>query len=124
VALRCFIVDDNPEYLSAVQDLLRREQLDVVGVASTAADAVRLIGELQPDVALVDIYLGPDNGFDLARRLVISQEGVAPAVILISTYSEKDLADPIAASPAAGFLSKSEVSRAAIHDILGLVDEK
>ena len=123
MSLRCLIVDDNPEYLSAASDLLRREQLDIVGIASSAREAMRLAAELRPDVALVDIYLGPDNGFDLARQLREGAHGADPAVILISTYAENDLADAIAASPAVGFVSKSELSRAAIHAALGLPDQ-
>ena len=120
VALRCLIVDDNQEFLDAARDLLRRERVEVVGVASTTTEAVRLAAELRPDVALVDIYLGRENGFALARRLADGADGHRPAVILISTYAEKDLADVIAASAAAGFLSKSELSGAAIHAALGL----
>jgi DNA-binding NarL/FixJ family response regulator len=120
VALRCVIVDDHREFLEAASDLLRRERLDIVGVASTAAEAVQLTGELQPDVVLVDIYLGRENGFALARRLASSgADGSRPAVIVISTYAEKDLAEVIAASAAAGFVSKSELSAAAIHAVLG-----
>jgi DNA-binding NarL/FixJ family response regulator len=121
VALRCLIVDDNPDYLDAARDLLRQESLDVVGVASSAAEALRLVAELRPDVALVDIYLGADNGFDLARRL--ADGDARPAVIMISTYAENDLADAIADSPAVGFVPKSELSRAAIHAALGLPHE-
>jgi CheY-like chemotaxis protein len=120
VALRCVIVDDNREFLQAASDLLRRERLDVVGVASTAAEAVQLTGDLQPDVVLIDIYLGRENGFALARRLASAgADGSCPAVILISTYAEKDLADIIAASAAAGFVTKSELSAAAIQAVLG-----
>ncbi|MDQ1490485.1 MAG: hypothetical protein QOJ23_2999 [Actinomycetota bacterium] len=118
VTFRCLIVDDNPEFLAAARDLLRSEQVEVVGVASTIAEAVRMVGELQPDVALVDVYLGPEDGFDLALRLAGGPEEDRPAVILISTYAEKDLAEVIAESPAAGFLNKSELSAAAIHTVL------
>jgi DNA-binding NarL/FixJ family response regulator len=120
VALRCVIVDDNGEFLEAARQLLGREGLDVVAVASDAAEAVRLVAALQPDVALVDVYLGGEDGFELAPRLMDGNDGVRPAVLLISTYSERDLAELIAASPAAGFLSKSELSGAAVHAALGL----
>jgi two-component system, NarL family, nitrate/nitrite response regulator NarL len=119
VALRCLIVDDNPDYLDAARDLLRQEDLDVVGVASSAAEALRMVADLRPDVVLVDIYLGADNGFDLARQLAGGDGDAPPAVIMISTYAENDLADAIAESPALGFVPKSELSRAAIHAALG-----
>jgi CheY-like chemotaxis protein len=119
VTFRCLIVDDNPDFLAAARGLLRSEQVEVVGVASTIADAVRMVGELRPDVALVDVYLGPEDGFDLALRLASGPEDeFRPVVILISTYAEKDLAEVIAESPAAGFLNKSELSAAAIQTVL------
>ncbi len=119
VALRCLIVDNNREFLDAACQLLGREGIDVVGVASDSAEALRLAATRRPDVALVDVFLGGDNGFELARRLVEQANGEHPAVLLISTYSEKDLAELIAASPAIGFLSKSELSGAAIQAALG-----
>jgi DNA-binding NarL/FixJ family response regulator len=118
VTLRCLIVDDNPQFLAAAGELLRRERVEVVGVASTIAEAVRMVGEMRPDVALVDVCLGPEDGFDLALRLARHPEELRPVVILISTHAEEDLADVIAASPAAGFLAKSELSAAAIHTVL------
>ena len=69
MAVRCLIVDDNHDFLRAARDLLEREGISVVGVASTAAQAYRSCTELKPDVALVDIDLGGENGFDIARQL-------------------------------------------------------
>ena len=110
--LRCLIVDDSASFLEAAKNLLEREGFDVVGVASTAADALRQVEALDPDVALVDIMLGSESGFDLSRRLAEADGDLA--VILISTHSEADLADLIAETSAAGFLPKSELSAAAV----------
>jgi DNA-binding NarL/FixJ family response regulator len=67
---------------------------------------------------LVDISLGKENGFDVARRLVEDDRSGGSAVMLISTHAEADFADLIAESPAIGFLPKSELSAAAIRGIL------
>jgi two-component system, NarL family, nitrate/nitrite response regulator NarL len=117
MALRCLLVDDSSGFLQVARALLERQGIDVVGAASTGDEALRLVGELQPDVALVDIDLGPESGFDLARRL--ARETSLHRVILISTHSEDDFADLIAESPAIGFLSKSQLSATAIHELLG-----
>jgi DNA-binding NarL/FixJ family response regulator len=117
VAVRCLIVDDNPGFLESARTLLEREGLAVAGVASRSADALREAATLRPDVVLVDVSLGEESGFELARRLVADQPHAAP-VILISTRSELDLADLVARSPATGFLSKSELSAARIRDML------
>ena len=87
----------------------------VVGVAATSAEALQLEEELRPDVVLVDIHLGSESGFDLARRL-------RSPVILISTYARREYADEIAASPATGFISKTELSASAVMQLIGATD--
>jgi DNA-binding NarL/FixJ family response regulator len=118
MTLRSLIVDDNAGFLAAARALLEREGIAVVGVASSCAEAVQLAGRLRPDVALVDIDLGEESGFDVARRLAGAGGPVLSPVVLISAYPEGDFADLIAASPAVGFLSKSEVSATRIQEVL------
>ena len=115
VALRCLIVDDNGGFRDAARSLLEREEIEVVGVASNATEARSRVAELHPDVVLVDIALGEESGFDLARAL--AREG-GPKVILISTLAEVDFVDLIAASTAVGFISKSELSARAVRDLV------
>jgi CheY-like chemotaxis protein len=117
IMLRCLIVDNSLRFLDSARELLEREGVTVVGVASTSAEALLRFEELRPDVTLVDIDLGPDSGLDLARRLQRGPDPAAP-VILISTYDEHDYADLIAASPAVGFLAKSDLSAQAIRQLL------
>jgi CheY-like chemotaxis protein len=118
VRLRCLIVDDNPEFLRAASALLTPQDVEIVGVASSSAEAILRARELRPDVALVDIKLGDENGFDLVDQLAgHGAEGTCP-IILISTYAARDFADLIAASPALGFLSKSRLSGPAIRKLM------
>ena len=117
VAFGVLIVDDNRLFLETARDLLERKGLRVVGLAATAAQALQRTAELRPEVVLVDISLGDESGFDVARRLAEHDRGGA-AVILISTHSEADFADLIAESPAAGFLSKEDLSVRAIRRIV------
>jgi DNA-binding NarL/FixJ family response regulator len=76
------------------------------------------VAELRPDVVLVDMALGDECGLDLAYRLARRDNAKAPLVIVISAYAQCDLAELIAASPAAGFLSKSDLSSDAIRQIV------
>ena len=113
------MVDDSPVFLEAARRLLEREGLSVIGAASTSAMAIDATERLRPDVVLVDIMLGQESGIDLARRLVERSVRGAPAiVILISTESEDDFSELIEASPARGFVHKSELSAAAILRLL------
>jgi CheY-like chemotaxis protein len=118
MALRCLIVDDNSGFLRAARMLLEQEGVRVVGVASTGADAVRCAADLRPDVTLVDIGLGAESGFDVARRL-FDDPAVDPGqLILISANAQDDLAELIEASPAVGFLVKPALSATAIERLL------
>jgi DNA-binding NarL/FixJ family response regulator len=116
--LRCLLVDDNHAFLEAARVFLEREGLTVVGVASNIAEALRQARALRPDVILVDIGLGDESGFDLARLLARDGQGGGAQVILISAHAETDYAELIAESPVAGFLAKSELSADAIRRIL------
>ena len=125
---RCLLVDDNEAFLETASLLLEREGLTVVGVASSIAGALRQARALRPDLILVDIGLGQESGFDLARLLAQDGQGTAGGpggpgvgadVILISTGAEADYRDLIDESPAAGFLPKSELSVRGISLILG-----
>ena len=116
--LRCLIVDDSPLFLDAARGLLEREGVTVVGVASTGSDAIQRIRELRPDVTLLDIGLGTESGFEVARRIQ-RETGPRPSpVILVSTHGEQDFADLIAASPVLGFLSKAALSASAVREML------
>ena len=116
-ALSVLIVDDNGLFLEAARDRLEQGGLRVVGVAATSAEALRRTEELRPEVVLVDVMLGSESGFELARRLAYHRDD-GTVVILISTYSAADYAGPIAESPAAGFLPKQELSADAIRRII------
>ncbi len=115
VALRCLIVDDNGGFRDAARSLLEREEIEVVGVASNSAEARSRVAELQPEVVLVDIALGAESGFELARAL--ARVG-GPKLILISTLPEVDFVDLIRASPAVGFIAKSELSARVVRELV------
>lgn len=115
VAMRCLLVDDDRTFLETVRGILGRQGVTVAGTASSAAEALRQAGTLRPDVAVVDIRLGDENGFDLAPRLVSA--GIV--VIMTSTSAAVDYADLLAESPVAGFLPKAELSAAGIRRLLG-----
>jgi CheY-like chemotaxis protein len=116
--VRCLIVDDNPEFRRAARELLERDGISVVGAVSTGAEAHRVSREFNPDVALVDIDLGDETGFEVARQLAGQASPRRPCVILISTYSEDDFEEMIADSPAVSFLPKAGLSGTAIRSIL------
>jgi CheY-like chemotaxis protein len=118
VALRCLIVDDNPGFLQAARALLEQEGIRVVGVASTGAEALRQASDLKPDVTLLDIDLGAESGFDVARQLTDGPCAHPGHLILVSAYAEDEFLELIQASPAIGFVRKPALSAQAIETLL------
>jgi CheY-like chemotaxis protein len=116
--LRCLLVDDNDVFLETASLLLEREGLTVVGMASSIAEALQQARALRPDLILVDIGLGDESGFTLARLLAGDGQS-GSEVILISTAAEADYREMIDDSPVAGFLAKSELSLRGISRVLG-----
>jgi len=117
--LRLLIVDDHLPFLDAARRLFEGDGMTVVGVASTSADAVDRYRRVRPDVTLVDVNLGQESGLDLVGRLAEEARDRPHCLIMISTYPEQDLVDLVEASPAVGFLSKSDLSVAAVLDLVG-----
>jgi CheY-like chemotaxis protein len=116
--VRCVIVDDSHEFLRTASELLECEGINVVGAVSTGAQACRTCRELKPDVALVDIYLGTETGFDVARQLAHQAGTEPPQVILISASVGEDIAEMMTESPAVSFVPKEGLSGAIIRGIL------
>jgi DNA-binding NarL/FixJ family response regulator len=113
-------VDDSARFADAAEELLRAQGMDVVGQADSGSQAMRQLAALRPDVVLVDIDLGGESGFDLARRISEAAPGAGVSVVLVSSHDESEFAELIAESPACGFVSKSELSAAAIAQLTGL----
>jgi CheY-like chemotaxis protein len=118
MTLNCLLVDDSTHFLEAASKLLERQGLAVIGVASTSAEALARVRELEPDVTIVDIGLNGESGFDLAWQLAATAEGASSSTILTSTRSESDFAELVAVTPVLGFISKNELSAGAIRDFL------
>ena len=116
---RCVIIDDNRDFLDAATRLLEHQGINVVAVATSSAEGLHCVKDLQPDVTLIDIDLGEESGFDLVETLHRNGFGAEVPTILISTHAEEDFAELVAASPAVAFIPKAALSGAAIRDALG-----
>ena len=116
--MRCLIVDDSAQFAEAARALFENEGFDVVGVAPNSADALRLFAELDPDVTLVDVNLGRDNGFELVDQLHQAHSSGPSLLILISTRAAQDFSKAIATSPAIGFLSKYDLTPRAVRELV------
>jgi DNA-binding NarL/FixJ family response regulator len=116
VKLRSLIVDDSETFLASARRLLESQGLEIAGTATSGAEALDLASALSPDVALVDVELGEEDGFALADAL--RSRSPATRVVLISTYGSDEMDDLISTSSAVGFLPKSRLSGDAVRALL------
>lgn len=122
MTLRCLIVDDNETFLASAARLLSAQGLEVVGRALSGTEALRLAQRLEPDLALVDVQLGDEDGFELARRLAANAH--ATRVILISSHSRDELGELVEDSPAVGFVPKPALGADSISKLLDYRDSR
>jgi DNA-binding NarL/FixJ family response regulator len=110
------IVDDHAGFRAQAHRMLESEGYRVVGEAGDAASAVEAARALEPELALVDVYLPDGDGFEVSARLAALD--AAPAVVLTSSHDGAELAGCLAECGARGFVPKTELSREAIEELL------
>ncbi|MFL5797625.1 MAG: response regulator transcription factor [Actinomycetota bacterium] len=108
MAPTALVVDDHAAFRAVARRLLEGGGFEVVGEASDGAGAIAAARELRPDLVLLDIGLPDMDGIRVAERL--ATEGARPTVVLTSGRESSDYGDRIAASAAAGFVSKGELT--------------
>ncbi len=116
MSLTSVLVDDSRPFLESATALLEQEGVRVVGTASTAEEAVLCVRATRPDVVLVDVHLGEASGFDVPRLLI--EDGSTAPVIMVSTFSREDIEPLLGDTPAAGFVTKAELTSSTIEGIL------
>jgi len=103
--VRVVVVDDHVLFGAALDQLLGDAGgFDVVGHATTAAQAVDLVERLQPGVVLVDVLLPDGSGLDVCRRLVSDRPSVR--VVVITSFGGEVMVRGAAAAGAWAFVAK------------------
>jgi len=101
------LVDDSPLFLAQTSMWLSRESdIQVVGSAASAAEAIALVEWLKPRVVLMDISMPDMNGIEATRRLKLLPH--APAVLVLTLHDTPAYRAAAATAGAEGFLSKTD----------------
>ena len=88
--LKLLIVDDHPVFRRGLRQIIEENpRFRIVGEASDGEEALRLAGELQPAIAVVDIDMPRLNGLEMVRALKKKQQPVA--VVFLTMYKEEDM---------------------------------
>jgi DNA-binding NarL/FixJ family response regulator len=115
------IVDDHPIMRRGYTSLLGRvADLEVCGEAGSAQEALALIEEHNPDLAIVDISLGGMNGIELTKHIRAEHPGTL--VLVVSMHDESLYAERALAAGARGYIMKSEVDNAVVDAVRHVLD--
>ncbi len=117
MATSILIVDDHPGFRASARRLLEASGYEVIGEAVDGDAALAAIGELRPELVLLDVQLPDIDGFEVARR--IDAGDARPVIVLTSSRDGSDFGRAIDESPAAGFVPKAELSGEAIAELVG-----
>jgi DNA-binding NarL/FixJ family response regulator len=103
--IRIVVVDDHPLFRQGVMDTLSLESdLSVIADASSGEDGYRLITELLPDIAIIDVNLPGINGHKITRQL--SEDKIGTRVLLLTAYDDTEQKVHAMRSGAAAYCTK------------------
>ena len=104
--VRIVVADDHQVVRAGFAGLLGTQpDFTVVGTAGDGAEAVRICGELRPDVVLMDVRMPGMDGIEATRQLA-GQDGDAPRVLILTTFDLDEYVYDALCAGASGFLLK------------------
>ena len=111
------LADDHTVVRQGIRKLLEtREDFEIVGEAADGEEAVNLVIEKQPDVAIMDIWMPRLSGIDATRR--IGKRGLRTKVLVLSMHESRAYVEEVLRAGAAGYIVKN----AAASDLLDAID--
>ncbi|HEX8854461.1 MAG TPA: response regulator transcription factor [Thermoleophilaceae bacterium] len=116
---RVVVADDHPLFREAIVRAVRdRPDLELVGEASSGREALELVRELTPDVAVIDLKMPDLDGLEVARA--VQRDGLPTRVAILTAFLDGTLVFQAIAAGASAYLSK-DAERNAITDAIAAV---
>jgi DNA-binding NarL/FixJ family response regulator len=105
VSIRLLLADDQPLMRAGFRMILEEtDDIDIVGEARDGSEAVRLTGELKPDVILMDVRMPGVDGIEATRQIVARD--AAARVLILTTFDLDEYAFSALRAGASGFVLK------------------
>jgi DNA-binding NarL/FixJ family response regulator len=109
LSVRVLIVDDHRLFAEALRAILTTDRrIEVVGLAASGLDALRLTAELEPDIVLMDISMPGVDGVEATRRIVAEHPGVH--VLMVTGSDARQDVDAARMAGAAGYVTKDRIA--------------
>ncbi len=102
-APRIVVAEDEAIIRLDLVETLREEGYDVIGEAARGDDALRLIDELKPDLAILDVRMPGLDGIEVAREVVANRSA---AVLILTAFGQRELVERAAEAGAMAYLVK------------------
>jgi DNA-binding NarL/FixJ family response regulator len=118
---RVLIVDDHPIMLEGMRGLISGEPgLQLCGEANSAASAMTAVEQFNPDIVILDLFLGADDDLELVGRM----HGRWPKlpILLVSMHDETLFAERLLAMGARGFVMKREATQLLLTAVRKVLD--
>ena len=88
--LKILIADDHPIFRRGLCDVIATDAgLQLAGQAANGEEALKLVDELQPDVAILDVHMPKLTGLQVARRLIAGESPVK--IVLLTMHEDEDM---------------------------------
>jgi two-component system, NarL family, nitrate/nitrite response regulator NarL len=114
--VRVLIAEEHPLYREGVVRAIKeRPELELVGEAADGGQALALIEELKPDVAVLDVKMPELDGLQVANA--VARDALPTRVLMLSAFLERQIVFQAVAAGAAGYLSK-DAERLEITDAI------
>jgi NarL family two-component system response regulator LiaR len=103
--IRIFVADDHPIVRRGIRDLMETEpDIEVIGEATNGRDAIAAVGNLGPDVVLMDLVMAPVDGIEATRQIKARQPEVK--ILVLTSFATDDKVFPAIKAGALGYLIK------------------
>ncbi|MEY2605025.1 MAG: hypothetical protein QOH31_2834 [Verrucomicrobiota bacterium] len=118
---RVVVVDDHPLFRERLCQLINNEpDMEICGEASSAQEAIQIIRETSPNLAVIDITLKTSSGLELIKSIKALSIGVP--VLVLSMHDESLYAERALRAGASGYITKSQEAAQvllAVRSVLG-----
>lgn len=118
--IRVAVADDHPIVLAGLGMLIRAEaDLEIVGEATSGPDALQLVQDTRPDIAIIDISLPLMDGIALSRRLAADYP--AMGIIVLTQHESRAFLSQALDSGSRGYVLKKSASQCLVNAIRGVL---